>query len=51
MGADLQLAYEDPVLYDVQYLDANNGYISASSEDLPHDDGGQTWATAGEHHG
>ena len=45
MAADLLLAYEDPVLYDVQFLDAQSGYIVGEFGKIYHTtDGGETWA-------
>jgi photosystem II stability/assembly factor-like uncharacterized protein len=45
VDADLMLAFEDPVLYDVSFLDANNGYIVGEFGKIYHTtDGGETWA-------
>jgi len=44
MDPDLALAFEDPVLYDVEYLDANTGYIVGEFGKIYHtSDGGETW--------
>ena len=44
VDADLMLAFEDPVLYDVDFLDANNGYIVGEFGKIYHTtDGGKTW--------
>jgi photosystem II stability/assembly factor-like uncharacterized protein len=44
VDADLMLAFEDPVLYDVEFLDANNGYIVGEFGKIYHTtDGGETW--------
>ena len=45
IGDDLMLAFEDPVLYDVEFLDANNGYIVGEFGKIYHTtDGGETWS-------
>jgi photosystem II stability/assembly factor-like uncharacterized protein len=44
VDADLLLAFEDPVLYDVAFLDENNGYIVGEFGKIYHTtDGGTTW--------
>jgi photosystem II stability/assembly factor-like uncharacterized protein len=41
---DLKLAFEDPVLYDVEFLDADNGYIVGEFGKIYHTtDGGETF--------
>ncbi len=42
---DMMLAFEDPVLYDIEFLDANNGYIVGEFGKIYHTtDGGETWS-------
>ena len=42
---DMLLAFEDPVLYDVEFLDANTGYIVGEFGKIYHTtDGGVNWA-------
>ena len=44
ISPDLLLAFEDPVLYDVEYLDENNGYIVGEFGKIYHTgDGGESW--------
>jgi photosystem II stability/assembly factor-like uncharacterized protein len=44
ISADLMLAFEDPVLYDVEFLDADNGYIVGEFGKIYHTtDGGETF--------
>jgi hypothetical protein len=44
ISEDLLLAVEDPVLYDVQFLDADNGYIVGEFGKIFHTtDGGESW--------
>ena len=44
IGEDLKLAFEDPVLYDVEFLDANRGYIVGEFGKIYYtDDGGDTF--------
>lgn len=44
VAADLLLAFEDPVLYDVEFLDADNGYIVGEFGKIYHTtDGGETF--------
>jgi photosystem II stability/assembly factor-like uncharacterized protein len=44
-ASDLALAYEDPVLYDIEFLDADHGYIVGEFGKIYYtEDGGQTWS-------
>jgi photosystem II stability/assembly factor-like uncharacterized protein len=44
IAADLLLAFEDPVLYDVEFLDADNGYIVGEFGKVYHtSDGGESF--------
>jgi len=44
VAEDMLLAFEDPVLYDVEYLDVNNGYIVGEFGKIYHTtDGGESW--------
>ncbi len=44
MSPDWLLAFEDPVLYDIEFLDANNGYIVGEFGKIYHTtDGGESW--------
>jgi len=45
LDPDMALAFEDPVLYDVEFLDADNGWIVGEFGKIYHTaDGGETWA-------
>ena len=45
VGADATLALADPVFYDIQFLDANTGWIVGEFGKIYHTtDGGQNWA-------
>ena len=44
LSADEAVASQDPVLYDVQFLDAKNGWVVGEFGHISHTtDGGQTW--------
>ncbi|MFP6599197.1 MAG: YCF48-related protein, partial [Deltaproteobacteria bacterium] len=48
MSPDWLLAFEDPILYDIEFIDARNGYIVGEFGKIYHTtDGGRTW---GEQH-